>query len=1164
MDNQTIYNEIISKLKATRRKETVLMLSSALMKSLGIFALVILLISIIELIADGDIAFRTFLAGFSMLSLVLSLAYFLFPVYRRVYISKYHPSLYDIALRVGNFYPDLKDNLCNGIQLLPIANNPKGASKDLIYAAFAQIAESSRNKDFDVIIEKKNFGKILIFFFAALIITGASMFMSSSLHYAFYRVANWNQSFLPPPPYTISITPLNQDALRGSAVKIIVKASGEAPETITLNIKEGIQENYDKYVLRLDSANIYTYEISSLKNSLMFFAESKWLSSTITTEIGKINLIDRPLIKSLSGKLKYPSYTGFAPKQFDEQSADLSALSGSSVELSLLSNKSLKSASIVYYKAKFSKDSTLRDSSIIPMNIDDSKASGSFRINQTGSYKIVLLDKDNQTNVDPIEYSILVNEDGSPSIMLLSPNMDVEVGKDLLLPIKVAIADDYGFSSLKLFYRLTASKYGQPQKNFKSINIPIVSKELAQELPYIWDLSSIDITPDDKYEFYLEVADNDNINGPKKSRTGSINVKLPSDDEVLNESEKVQEKIQKDLQKTLKEAETVKKQMEELNRELLKKENPQLDWKQKKQAEDIMKKQNEIKEKLNQIQKELQQNTQKLQQNNLLSQETLQKYMQLQKLMQEVKSPELERMQRMMEQAMQNLSQEQLQKAMQEVKFDEERFRKSIERTMKILKRIQLEQKADALAKRSEEMEKKLEDLEKQLNNSNPNDKDKKESLAKSQERMKDDLKSMKDDLKDLEKMMKEFGESEMPMKELDEAKESMANQDPSEDMQDAQDDIEKGDFQKAQQSQRSAQKKMKNFSQKMKSLKQKMQEKNSKEAMRKMQKAINDLLELSKDQEQLKNKTQKSDFNSTQIPNFAQEQAAAYDALMNVANSMMELGEKSFAVTPEMGAQIGQALRQMRNAINQLSERRTPNAASAQQDAMQAMNNAIGQMQTMLQTMQKNNGACENPGGMGQGQSQGNSSGMGFQQRLQQMAAEQQALNQSLQQMSQGQGSGKMNQEQQAQMGRLADKQGKAQKSMQELAEEQKQFGNQGDKKSLGDLEKIAQEMKEVASDMKSGNVTPETLKRQEKILSRLLDATKSLNDRDFEKDRQANSGKDYNRKSPNSLDLNSVEGKSKAIQDLLRSIKQGYTKDYEQLIRKYFEALQSMPISN
>ena len=183
----------------------------------------------------------------------------------------------------------------------------------------------------------------------------------------------------------------------------------------------------------------------------------------------------------------------------------------------------------------------------------------------------------------------------------------------------------------------------------------------------------------------------------------------------------------------------------------------------------------------------------------------------------------------------------------------------------------------------------------------------------------------------------------------------------------------------------------------------------------------------------------------------------------------------------------------------------------------------------------------------------------MNFGQQLQKIAAQQQAINQAMQQMSQSQGN--MSMEQQAEFGRKVDEQGKASKSLQELAREQKEFGG-ADRKTLGDLEKIAEEMKEVVSDLQSGDIKNETLKRQDRILSRLLDATRSIHDRDYQKKRESRTGKDYIKDSPDAIDLKTQEGKTRALQELLRSIKQGYTKDYEALIQKYFEALQETEI--
>jgi len=1162
---QATYLELIDRLKATRNKETLYLALSGILKTLTSTIPVIIIISIIELIAQGDIPFRLMLFSSLVASVVAFLGIFLLPVVARATGIKHLPDLELIALRIGVVYPDIKDKLCNSLQLIKNLNKQKGTSQALAVAAFSNVYSIAQNKDFDAIINKQSLKKVALLFLVFFVLSTAIFgIFSSSLGYSFYRIINWNQSFLPPPPFTLTIEPINANVLRGDKVLITVKAQGNAPDFIELHIKEAQQEEFDKYTLRPDSGNIYRYEISSIKNSVQFFGRAAWYNYFIDTEKGNILVIDKPNIAAFNGRIIFPSYTKLAPRDFDEKSADISALKGSLVELSINANKDLSSAEIVFETAPEINsfvDSTKNkaDTTHFSMNVVSRKANGSFRVNKSGTYYIRLKDKDGQENEAPVRYSVIAQNDDYPSIALLEPITDVRLGESAQLPMKIAIADDYGFSSLKLYYRLVESKYTHPEEKYSVVNIPLLNNETSAEVPYLWNLNSIGISPSDRYEFYIEVADNDIIGGPKTARTRTLTARLPSLDEVLKETDKEQKKIEKELENTLNKIDEVKKDVEDLNKELMKANNKkELDWKQIKKTEDILKKQEEINKKIQEIQEKLEDVTQNLEENKVLSPETLEKYLELQKLLKEIDSPELRLLQKRMEEAMKQIPPEELQKAMREFKFDEEEFRKNIERTMKILKRLQAEQKVDALTKRAEELLKKQEEIQKQLENTNPSDESKRNEIADKQKANQEELNNIQKDLQDLEKLMKEIGD-QMPMKELDKAKEALNPNDTKQQMQNTQNSAKSGDFNEAKGSCKNAANNLKNFAAQMQNLKKEMNNKVAQEAMRKLKKAIDDMLKLSKEQEELKEKTQKCDYNSTQMPGLANKQAEISEAISNVASSLMELSQKSFAVTPQMAALMGEALKQMQIAVQNMANMNPNQASKAQSSAMSAMNKAAMEMQAMLSEMQarQSQGACPNPGGQGQGKGQGGQGNMGFMDRLQSIANQQQAINKAMQEMNGNEG--RLSLEQRAQLGRIAGEQGRAQKSLEELANEQKQFTD-NERKTLGDLEKVVQEMKEVVSDLKTGNITSETLKRQERILSRLLDATRSINDRDYEKKRESRPGVDVIRKSPGSIDLSTQEGKSKAFQEFLKSIQQGYTKDYEELIRQYFESLQKI----
>ncbi|NLO19083.1 MAG: hypothetical protein GX121_04285 [Ignavibacteria bacterium] len=1156
-DYNKSYLEVLKRIRSTRKKEANLEFFTAAMKFLSIAAIALLLVSSLELLFNGSEVFRTTLAAIFVLIIASSVGALLAAPLAKITGYKGLQSEEQIALRIGEKHSELKDKLCNALQLIASLGSQVGTSSALSIAAFTEIATLSKDKNFDDIIDKRVFKKTLLFFLVSIIfVSSIFLVFQTSIGNAFNRVVNYNQSYLPPAPFSLELVPRDSSILRGQTVSIIVKAKGTAPEFVSLFLKEERQENYDSYKLKPDSNNYYVYTIPVLKNSIEFYAEADWLNSKVAANHGKIKVVDKPELRAISGRIIYPHYTRLAPASFTEQNADFSALRGSNIQISLLSNKELSKAEIIIEKLttkQITSDSvfTQKDSLVLPMAVDGRKASGSFSLSSTLNYYFILRDKEGEQSVNPVKYTALALSDDYPSISLIDPTSDVFLSEKAILPLKVGISDDYGFSQLLLYYRLADSKYAPAEEKFNSIRIPIHSNDLSLEVNYLWDLNLLGISPEDKFEFYFEVFDNDIVTGPKSAKTRVLTARLPSLEEVLKEVDKGHENIEKELENTLKKAEEIKKDMEELNREMLK--NPMkkdLDWKEKKKLEDILKKQEDLKDKLADVQQNIQDITNKLDENKALSPETLQKYMELQSLLKDVNSAELQKLQERMQEAMQNLTPDQIQKAMKETKFDEEQFRKGLERTIKILKRLQAEQKVDALQKRAEELAKKQEDLQKKTDNANPNDQNKKDELAKEQSHLQDDLKDLSKELKDLEDLMKEIGDN-MPMKDLEKAKQELNQEQTKSEMQNAEQDLKKGDFEKSKKSQKKAQQNLQNFAQSLMSLKKSMEDELSKEAQRKLQQAMVNLLELSARQEDLLETTKASTANSVQIPKLTEAQSEILDAIANVTNMLAELSQKTFAVTAEMGKHLGDAIQRMQTSTQNMADRSTHRAAQEQAQAMASMNAAAMEIQSMLSSMQQGGGSCPNA----DGKPGGGSGGSNFMESLQQLSQQQQGINEAMQQLGQG---GSLSLEQQAQLGRLAQAQGQAQKTAEELAAEQKQI-REGSKKGTGDLEKIAQEMKEVVKDMESGNISPATLKRQEQILSRLLDATRSIHDRDYEKKRESKTGDNITRQSPGSFDLSTQEGRSQVLRAMIRSIQKKYSSDYEILIRQYFEQLQN-----
>jgi len=176
----------------------------------------------------------------------------------------------------------------------------------------------------------------------------------------------------------------------------------------------------------------------------------------------------------------------------------------------------------------------------------------------------------------------------------------------------------------------------------------------------------------------------------------------------------------------------------------------------------------------------------------------------------------------------------------------------------------------------------------------------------------------------------------------------------------------------------------------------------------------------------------------------------------------------------------------------------------------------------------------------------------MSMMQQLQQMSQQQMNLNQLTKMLNQG----ALTQQQLAQLQRLADEQAAIKKSLEQLNKESKQSGES--KKLAANLEQVLKEMEEVVGKLNNQKIDDELILKQERILSRMLDAQRSINERDFEENRQSQTGTDIGRQSPAEIDLSSQDVHDKLRDELIRAMKEGYKKDYENLIRKYFEALE------
>lgn len=1150
-----IVNSLEQRIQKVYSKESLFNFTKGLLFSAIFFLSLAFLIVILESIFHfGITARKIFYWGFISTSVTTFTYIILNYIFQKFGIIK-KLDLIPYSKKIGENFPEVKDRLSNSLFLV---ENSKGTnfSNELISANIEEVYSSSERIDFTNYVSFKSLKKPFIIFLSAIFVWALSLaIFPQTMFGSMNRLANYNYNFLLNDlGIAFIVSPGNVEVSKGENVNVKVLISSTKP--IDINeislvkkeiTKDGSEILSDKKDVKISADKSFNAVLENINNDIVYYAEYEGVRS----DEFRIKTNENPLVKNFKITITPPAFTSLPPKILGDNEGEIFCMQGSRIFFDLKSNKSLSEAGIIL------------EGKLINFNISDDKATGEITANTDGSYKFYLKDKNGAANKNAVTYTIKVIPDEPPSITIIEPNEAnfVLTGQhDILL--RSRISDDYGFSTLKLAYKkFTGGNITSSSANFNFINIPIQNpNSRSLEIPYVWNLP--DISSGQTIEYFLEVTDN--TGHSVKSDTRTITYKSLTD--ALKNTENLNKELKTDLNNSLQDLNDVQKELQELKKEAQR--NEDLGLNDPKQKQELEKKLDNLQQNLNSTQQKLDQSINEMQKKNELSEKTLEQYMELQKMYNKINTPELQEMLKKLQEAMKKNNTDEMKDALKNFKFDEEAFKKYLEKVMELMKKIENMQKFGELTQKLDDITKKQDELKNETKASDKNDQNKLNQLSDKQKDIKEQTKEFQEELKKLIDELNKLKEK-MTAEDLEKLRKKMEQKNLQNKMDKSSKDMQKGDKNSSEDEQQEISDDLNEMNNDMQDALENMMDSQSqqKKMMEKMGNIRKDLEELSKRQQELKDKTeelskdQKQEFdkNKKEQGNLQNDLAKTIDDVMNLSKSGME-------VKPEMGKELGNAFNKMDKAGQELGKQNKDNATDNQGDAKSSLDKA-GQM---MGDMMKKAGE-KGKGGM-DGKGKGSPGRMGeLMQQLAQMIQQQQGVNGQMGKMGKGKngkdGEGKdgegtengLSEQQKADMQRLQMQQEQLGKSLEQLNEELKKEQERTGEKVLGDLNQVQKEMQEVIKDMQQNNVTDKTIEKQNRILSRMLDAQLSQREKDFEPKRESKPGNNMVRQSPPEIVLSGPNSFNALKEDILKLQKEGYTEDYEILIMKYLEKLNS-----
>ena len=851
----------------------------------------------------------------------------------------------------------------------------------------------------------------------------------------------------------------------------------------------------------------YATVIANLKEDLAYQVRA----SDQVSPVYLISVRDLPRASGFRIRYEYPAYCGLPSEGTNAITGDLAAPRGTNARVEVLLNRSVDIASIDYEGG----------AARIHGEVGERLARFAVPVRSDAKYRIRLTDPRGR-RVDLGPYEIKSIPDRPPTVTILSPGAVEDVTRDLTATILAGATDDYGVRKVLLRYRVREEEQRVETLHQERDGV----RELA--VRYTWSLAPLNLLPGEEIQYEVGAQDGNQIDGPQVTWSETRTLRFPSAAEILASVERQQDSSVATLEDAIRNAQGLKEKSEELARDMGR--TRELPWEKGQDIQKMLEGQQTVREQIDKVAEKLSQDADKLAQSRALNAELVQKLSELHQLLNQLRDQSILRAMQRVQEALNKMSPQDLERAMQNMKLTQEDVVRNLERTIDLLKQLKMEEKLEAVAERASELARRQLALS--------------DSLARA--RQPEEMKDLAKGEKEIEKLSQEQRaaldslSTELKQMDPESAREAEEQRDR---LQGIYPIFEKsiGSLQDAmKQEARESTQDLAHQLEEMRNAVNKMKEdfvfRKKNDVGRKMDASIQDLLEIADAQEDL------LDDEKSATGERASTQQGLEETTEGAANRISELAKKTLFITPDVMEAIGRALGNQKNAVGRYSMEDMIGGLVASKEATIALNQAA---QALLKARDAMASA---------------KSSTGFQeamQMLQGLAGDQQKLNsEALSMMPGGQGGngqdGRLTPEQAGALERMAAEQEAIRQGLKEAMEKLGQSGG-----TMGRLGETGEEMKKVAQDLRGGRLDQQTVERQQRILSRLLDAPRSVEKRDYSRRRTSRPGVDVVRSSPGALSAELLKARPSLAALLARGGRDPVSPRYRAVVDQYFQAI-------
>ncbi len=910
------------------------------------------------------------------------------------------------------------------------------------------------------------------------------------------------------PPVRLEVEPGSVTVTPGAALAVRARVQGTAarPRLLTEGAAavEAVREGEGT------GGHLWRFDLTQLTWPLAYRVRVAGIESPRYL----VTLAGTPQPVSFELEVRPPAYARLPVQRGAATRGDISALRGSVVRVEVLFDRDLVALEAAVPGARTTAWRAL----------NPRRWHGEVPVRQAGDYE---LRARAAAGAGRFRYAVQPLADAPPLLAVRLPEGDVDLPAGGQVPYEGLGQDDLGLTELRLQTRRDPDAPWTDLTLARFAGAPRDARAAGR-----WDAGSLGLLPGESAAFRFRLFDNAAAaggSGRGEAVSPVFQLRFPSLTELYEGLERDQDSVRSTLAEAAARAQEVQKSLDRIARQAPTPAQGTRSFERQEEVRGTLDRQQELSRRLDEVADQLRESLAQAAERRAFDEQLMTRLRELSEVVSQIQSPEFRAALRRLQESLEGVTPRPPEAGLRDWQRQSREMLRNLERTLELLRQLRQEERLQALARRAADLKEAQDARNQELGGRESAESPAKAERAAAQEEAAAETDRLARDANALGEELTEPGARETLAEAAAELERQAA---PAQ--REAARALQQDRRGSAQRSGGRASESLARAAAQLGQLSRSVQEAREQVDAAAVRRAAQDLLSLQRAAEA-------NLASAAPAPERGERQSDLAEGTARVTDSLWALAQRSPFVGRDLAAALGRAI----GGLQQSSRRLGQGDRAGGEDAGRAAAGAL--LEAVLELRKTEDSMCQSPG---QGQSGGS-----VPMRMDQLGRDQGTLNDRMRRLSQRLSEqARLSAGDRGELERMAGEQARLRDELRRIEEEDRER-----RQLLGDLGRTAEEMQQVEEALRQGGYGDEVEERQQHILSRLLDAQRSVNRRDFEPKRESRPGEDARRASPAALPAGLLSESDRLRLDLLKAQADRYPAQYRAFVEAYLRALNS-----